>query len=219
MHLSSQLLKGGGRLYTIEYYETIERVRHYAQKNFTPLPNKKFYFLHDRNQFGEGYLANYLYSKGYEIIYPIEYPFEEQLNILANCESFASNVGSIAHNTLFVKDGTECLFIPRTCNGVLNEYQNLINQLRNLKVSYVDSSLSILRKDGNGPYCYIVSENLRKHFNDDVSEKFSFEDFIQFVMYAEKAKSEGLSVNDEEYKYLEKVFSEFIEYFDLQIQF
>lgn len=206
----------GGRRYTIEYDETIERIRYYAQKNFSPLPNKKFYFFHNRNQFGEGYLANYFYSKGYEIIYPFHYPFEEQLNILANCESFASNVGSIAHNTLFVKDGTECIFVPRTCNGALNEYQNLINQLRNLNASYVDSSLSIFRKDDNGPYCYIVSENLRKHFNDDVSEKFSFEDFIQFIIYSENANSEGLNVNQEEIKYLEKTFAEFVKQFDLQ---
>ena len=148
-------------------------------------------------------------TKGYEIIHPLKLSIDEQLNILANCESFVSQVGSIAHNTLFVKDGTECVFIPRTSDGATNNYQAAINQMRNLNATYIDSTLTIF--GGLGPYCYIVSENLRKHFNDDVTEKYTDEDFETFLVYLKYAKSRGLSENPSEIAYLRNVLPEFME--------
>lgn len=205
--------------YTLEYRETIERVRQFSMKNFSSLPNKKFYFFHGRNQFGEMYLANYLQSKSYVIINPLDYSLDDQLNILINCENFASSVGSISHNMLFVKDGTETLLIPRITGSVLNSYQRAINHMRNLNVFYVDSALSIFRKDHTGPYCYIVSENLRKHFGEEVTEKFSIEDIVQFAIYTNHANSEGIKPDENELKYFEKFLPEFIRQMNLQILF
>ena len=206
---SAQMGGGTGLFYTAEYVDTIERARQFAQKNFSTLPNKKFYFFHGRNQIGEERIAGYLETKGYEIIHPLKLSIDEQLNILANCESFVSQVGSIAHNTLFVKDGTECVFIPRTSDGATNNYQAAINQMRNLNATYIDSTLTIF--GGLGPYCYIVSENLRKHFNDDVTEKYTDEDFETFLVYLKYAKSRGLSENPSEIAYLRNVLPEFME--------
>ena len=200
---------GGGLSYTNEYVETIERARNFAQKNFSSLDKKKFYFFHGRNQIGEERIAQYLETKGYETIHPERLPLEEQLNILANCESFASNVGSIAHNTLFVKDGTETLLIPRTSGGALNNYQHAINQIRNLNVSYVDSFMPVC-SEGNGPYCYIVSENLRKHFGDEITEKYTEDDLKIFLAYIRYAKSKNIAENKNEIEYLRNVLPEFI---------
>lgn len=201
--------KGGGTdlLYTSEYVDTIERARQFAQKNFSSLPNKKFYFFHGRNQMGEERLASYLETKGYETIHPASLSMDEQLNILANCESFISQVGSIAHNTLFVKDSTECVFIPRKGGSAINQYQAFINQMRNLNASYIDSVLTIFGE--LGPYFYIVSENLRKHFGDEITEKYTEEDFEKFLIYYKSAKSQGLQEDSNEIKYLKNILPEF----------
>ena len=70
------------RYFTCEYQETIERIRNFTKKIFSPLPQKKFYFFHGRNQIGEERLANYFKSKGYAIVQPEKLPLEVQLRLL-----------------------------------------------------------------------------------------------------------------------------------------
>ena len=190
-------------------------IKNFAQKNFTPLSNKKFYFFHGRNQIGEELLANYFHSHGYEIISPATLPLDEQINILANCESFASSLGSIAHNTLFAKDGTHSIFIPRYGNHNLNPYQNMINDLRKLNVAYIDTTLSIYAVGANGTYCYIISKQLKEYFGDDWNGEYSEQDFISFLNYAvytHNAKEEtNQEFQENSQKYYAPIIGEFIE--------
>ena len=59
-------------------------------------------------------MADYFKSKGYEIIrHEQRADFDEELNLLINAESFASPIGSCAHNSLFLRDGAEAILIPR----------------------------------------------------------------------------------------------------------
>lgn len=89
-------------VYTKEYLDCIEQVRHFAQKNFAPMNQKKFFYNYGYDmQVDEQRLVQYIQSKGYEIIQPENLPLDEQLNILANCEQFASTEGSCSHNTIF----------------------------------------------------------------------------------------------------------------------
>lgn len=60
----------GGRGFTKEYVEMIDRARDFALKNRTPTSAKKVYYFHGRRQFGEERLAEYFKSKGYEIVRP-----------------------------------------------------------------------------------------------------------------------------------------------------
>ena len=170
--------------YTEEYMKTVDKILHFAEKNFIPFKQKKFYFFHGRNQFGEEKIAQYFHSKGYDIIQPEKFSFEEQLNIFFNCESFASSLGSISHNTIFCKNNIEAIFIPRY--PVLNSYQKAINQMKNLKVFYIDSTVSALSLAYFGPYCYIISEELLKHFGDTWNGKYSDEDLENFLEYMRK---------------------------------
>ena len=204
---------GGGRtpVFTEEYASTIDKVREFAHKNFSTLPEKKFYFFHGfGKQIGEERLAKYFQSKGYAIIQPEKLPLEEQLNIFANCESFASTVGSVSHNAMFLKDETETILIPRYCD--LNTIQLLLSQLEKLNVTYIDSQLSIFfQSQHGGPFCYIVSENLKKYFGDEVTEKYTEEDFSTFLSYVYYAKNIGLKENQQELTYLRNILPEFME--------
>ena len=175
----------------------------------SPTANKKFYLFHGSNRIGEERLANYFHSKGYDIVTPGLLPLEEQLNIFANCEELASTVGSISHNIIFLRDNANVILIQRK-GSYLNDYQQALNQVHDINVFYIDSALSIFQSVSEGPYCYIVSENLRKHFGDEITEKYTEEDFAAFLAYFRVAKSQGLVENPNEMEYLKTILPEFI---------
>lgn len=174
------------------------------------MSEKKFYFFYGRNQFGEERIANYFHSKGYVIVRPEKLPIDIQLNIFANCEEIASMAGSVSHNVIFLKNNSNVLLIPRR-SAFLNIYQTALNEVHNLNVSYIDSAISLFAPIFRGPYCYILSENLRKHFGDDIEEKYTDEDFAIFLLYLRHSKSCGLKENPMELEYMKNILPEFME--------
>lgn len=199
-----------GAFFTKEYVELIDRIRNFALKNYSPMSQKKFYFFHGTNQVGEERIAKYFESKDYVILRPEVLPLETQLNIFANCESFASPLGSVSHNIIFLKDKTNVILIPRRA-AFLNIYQHALNQIHDLNIFYIDSALSIFAEKFPEPFCYIVSENLRKHFGDEIKEKYTDEDFLAFLTYMTYATGKGLKENLNELEYSKNFFPEFIE--------
>ena len=199
------------RMITREYVETLDHIRNFSFKHKQPISHKKFYFFYGRKSLGEERLAQYFQSKGYVVIQPEKFSVEEQLNIFANCETLASLSGSCSHNMIFMKDNLDVLLIPRS--GYLTSLQEALNEVHQQNIFYVDSSLSIFTRQDKwaGPFCYIVSENLRKHFGDKVTEKYTEEDFATFLSYVRYAKMSGLKENPQELRYLKNILPEFIE--------
>ena len=183
---------GGKKFFTAEYREMIDRVRDFALKNRTPTSSKKIYYLYGRHQVGERRIADYFKSKGYEIILPEKLPLDEQLNVLINCESFASTLGSCSHNSLFLPDGAEAIFIPRAPH-VFTSYQQTIDQVHPLQVNYVDSSLSLFSGE-HGPNCFIISRQLKSFFGD-AFDGYESDDFRVFLKYVKDALHKGLDLN------------------------
>ena len=199
-------------MFSNEYLETIDIIKSFALKNYLPLSNKNFYIFYGRNSFGEERLANYFYSKGFAIVKPEKLSLEEQLNLFLNCTNFASTVGSCSHNVVFLKDFSNIHLIPRAIGTALNERQFGINHIPFIKnLGYVDSALSIFLDNLKGPFCYIVSENLRKYFGEKVKEKYTDEDFATFLAYVRHAKEKGLKENPKELEYLRNILPEFME--------
>ena len=194
------------RKFTNEYRETIEVVKNFALKNQTSSA-KKIYYFYGRNQIGEEKLAEYFSSKGYEIISPEKLTLDEQLNLLINAESFASTLGSCAHNSLFLREGTECIFIPRVANR-FRTYQTTINQINKLNAVYIDSTLSIFVK-GIELYCFIISEQLKKFFGDKF-EGYAEDDLKTFLTYLRFALNNDMKINPNTEKYYDKVLGEFL---------
>ncbi len=193
--------------FTDDYRATIDRVRNFALKNRTPTSSKKIYYFYGRAQFGEERLAEYFKSKGYEIISPERLTLDEQLNWLINADSFASTLGSSSHNSIFLRDGTEIISIPRAANR-FTDYQPPIDQVHPLNVNYVDSSLSIFGTV-NGSYCFIISEQLKKFFGDEFN---GYEDdFKIFLSYVKFSMSRGFKVNNQAMQYYAPTYQKFIE--------
>ena len=200
--------------FTNEYRETIDCIRSFGLKNSTPTSAKKIYFFHGKKgQFGEERMAEYFKSKGYEIINP-EKPrltFDEELNLLVNCESFASNIGSGSLNLIFLRDDTEAILIPRVASQFEDIYQEIINQVHPLNINCIDSTLSVFGEAiYSGRWLYIVSEQLKRFFGDKW-DGYEEEDFKNFLRYVKHYLGAGLAINSHiKARYYDKVFSNFM---------
>ena len=205
-----------GRYFTNEYVEMMDCVRHhllkcYGSLNHCTLPFKKVYFFHGmRGQIGEDRLAAFFSSKGYAIINPYKFSLEEELTILINCESFASAIGSASHNLIFLRDNAEVILIPR--GAYLTDYQEALNQIHNLRITYIDSTMSLFSKGGEGPYYYMISNKLQEYFGDKKEENFKYDekDLKNFIIYLKKSHSKGLPYNQKSMEYYGDVATEFI---------
>lgn len=193
--------------FTNEYRETIDRVKNFALKNLTPTSSKKIYFHYGVNQVGEERLAEYFKAKGYMPVSPERLTFDEQLNLLTNAESFASTLGSCAHNSLFLRAGTETILIPRAANR-WTDYQATIDQLNNLNAIYIDSALSLF-EHGNTSYCFIISRQLKKFFGDRF-DGYDEDDFKAFLEYVKICMNNGFRINKHAEKYYDEVLQEFL---------
>jgi len=205
---SSNLESRGGYEFSKEYLETVSQIKNFAKKNFTPFSQKKFYFFYGTNDIGEEAMAEYFKTKNYELIQPEKLSFEEQLNILANCENFASTLGSISHNSIFLKEGAESIYIPRWAE--LNQYQFALDTLQDLNVNYIDSSLSICAHHFRGPFCFIVSEQLKKFFGDDF-DGYSEQDFENFFIYIRFSANLKISPSAKMQEYYAPVLKNFLD--------
>lgn len=197
----------GTRKFTEEYREAVECVRNFALKNRTPIAADKIYYFHGQNQIGEDRIAEYFKSKGYEIVSPEKLTFDEQLNILINCKSFASTLGSCSMNSVFLRDDTEAILIPRSANRFTG-YQNTLNQVHPINAKYIDSSLSLFGR-GQHFYCYVISERLKKFFGDKF-DGYDEDDFKNFLQYVKNSISNNRVFSPETKKYYEPVLGDFL---------
>ena len=191
----------GTRFYTSEYKSIIERIRHYGRSHYIENGKKSIYLSARKrsryNEQGERKLEIYFRNLGYEIIYPEEYSFVEQLNIFLNCSEFASSIGSISHNIVFLNDHTKVCLIPRT--AFIPEYQLALDTLHDLKISYIDSTLSVfpdLNTPWTGPNYYIISDQLQKYFGTNYNYKVNK---FKFWVFKHLAYSMNEGVRPSEY--------------------
>ncbi|SET16303.1 Protein of unknown function [[Clostridium] aminophilum] len=164
----------GTRLYTEEYRNLIQKIRNCEKPRSIEKRTQKIYCSTRKrtryNEFGERRLEIYFRKLGFEIIYPEEHSFEEQLNLFRNCSEFAATVGSVSHNIMFLREHTKVWLIPRT--AFITEYQLAIDTLQDLEISYIDSTLSIYPDKKNpwtGPNFYIISDPLQKCFGTEIN--------------------------------------------------
>lgn len=197
-----------GSGFTEEYRETIDRLRDFAKKNRTTTSSKKLYFFYGTSQTGEERLAEYFKSKGYEIIsHAQRIDLDAELNMLINCESFVSTLGSCAHNSLFLPDNAETILIPRAANRFTG-FQQVVDQVHPINANYIDSSLSIF-ETFNGPYCFIISEQLKKFFGDTF-DGYEEDDFKVFLTYVRNSAGRGFKLNEKAVQYYAPIYFPFL---------
>lgn len=140
--------------------------------NLQPLPKIYFsrldFFGSRINEVGEKEIAESFQDNGFKIISPESLSFVEQVFYIHNCICMASLSGTIPHNAIFAKEGTEILILNRT--GLYNPPQLRINQLFDLNVTYIDVykgwNMYHSVDYGYGPFHIGVTDNLKLFFND-----------------------------------------------------
>lgn len=197
-------------VYTKEYVDFVSKIKNYALKNFSSMPQKNFYFFYGRGAFGEERIAKYFASKGYAIVQPERFSVDVQLNIFLNCENFAATLGTLTHNSMFLKDNSNVISIPRFPNYI-NHYQQALDTLHPLNHFYIDSSLSITTSNHLGPFYFIVSEQLKEFFGDEWTGEYSDEDFIIFLYYIKYALAKNLKPADRAEEYYAPILPKFKE--------
>ena len=184
-----------GRTYTTEYKALIENIC----SNVT-IPSKLKYdniylsrsnWIHVNPEFGESAIEKAFNKVGYKSISPEKYTFEEQLAMFMNAKSIVSTSGSLAHNSLFCKEGTEIIILRKSSSDCL-DYQQMIDQMKNHKVTYIDCNLSVFLTEhvGLGPFFLYINDKLSKFFKDrfsiNINENFSSKQFLEYSLLCMK---------------------------------
>lgn len=162
---SFYLEMGKGYFYTESYRKMINDIRLYSKKYYCENSKyRKVYFTYSQwlkwRSVGEVGVERYFRKQGYCLVAPETLSFEEQLQILANCESFASTTGSCAHNSVFLRDDCEVILIPR--RYYMTGYQEALNQLWKHNVVYISCDLYVM----TDLYFYYISSELKRYFHN-----------------------------------------------------
>ena len=133
----------------------------------SPVYNDKIYFSRTNlakavnTEFGEEFIEKVFEQNGYKIVYPEQLTLVQQIALIKGCKNFACISGSLAHNMLFAQDGASIIIINKT--SIVNGTQKVINEIRNLKVTYVDAFFELPYVSlGRGPFLLVPNINFYK---------------------------------------------------------
>ena len=146
-----------------------------------------------------------------QTVHPQEYSVKEQISIFKTAKSFVSTTGSLGHNSVFCNPGTEVILL-RKCFAVF-DYQLVINEARDLDVTYVDTHLTCFVNEApnNGPFFLYRNTNfcrfIKDRFNKIVSEDFSTQKYMRYARICMMRNDMKYRVNAPEY-YFKKLQEE-----------
>lgn len=145
--------------YSREYVETIDRIVAEALKRYPVKNCPKLYFSRTpRDERRSNKLIDKeMKRQGYKIVAPVNLSVAEQISYLQGCDKFMVTDGSIAHNAIFLREGTEFALL-RKC-PVLNWYTTAIIGAKNLKATIIDCHLSTI-SGGYKPFFFYVNKHL-----------------------------------------------------------
>lgn len=134
-------------LYSAEYESIISSMIRTLEKNenrdFQTF--EKVYFTRTNintkgREYGEKTLERVFRRLGFEIVAPEKYSLEEQFFILSHCNELAVTEGSISHSAIFCRPKTKLILLRKSF--YVNGYQSIINEIRDLDVTYIDAHCS-----------------------------------------------------------------------------
>lgn len=186
-----------GRVYTAEFVETIDALRNCA-KEITGSP-KKVYFSRvswrsGKPDFGEKLIAQAFLSKGgCQSVSPEKLSFKDQLNLFHGLDTLVTTEGSIAHNALFMREGAEVVILRKA--RYLNDYQFMINQIRGLRVTYIDAFrdefLALPREPWRGPFFLYINERLARYLG--CATQLQVGQYVMYMLAYAKMKARQLA--------------------------
>ena len=186
---NSLFFHDGTRHFTKDYTATIDAITNAVpanlDKKFEKIYLSRTHFTKGNADFGERSLESVFKRFGYTIIHPQEYSVLEQIAIFKAAKSFVSTTGSLGHNSVFCNRNTEVILL-RKCWATF-DYQLVINEAKELVVTYVDTHLTCFVNDqsNNGPFYLYRNANfcrfIKDRFNITVREDFSTKRYMRYM--------------------------------------
>lgn len=186
---NSLFFHNGTRHFTKEYTTTIDAITDAVpanlDKKFEKIYLSRTHFTKGNADFGERSLESVFKRLGYTIIHPQEYSVLEQISIFKAAKSFVSTTGSLGHNSVFCNRNTEVILL-RKCWATF-DYQLVINEAKELDVTYVDTHLTCFVNEApnNGPFYLYRNANfcsfIKDRFNLNVREDFSTKRYMRYM--------------------------------------
>ena len=147
---SSLIYRDGERYWTNDFKETILRIKKAYSKFFTSesLLHKVYFsrssFVDISHEVGEKDIEEVFEKNGFEIIHPESIPFVKQMQIVSQCSEFVATEGSVSHWVVFCSPNTNVTILRKA--DYVNTYQVVINEVADVKVTYVDAHMSNVDK-------------------------------------------------------------------------
>ncbi len=133
---------------------------------------KRIYFSRNewnKAEYGQEAIENFFLKNGFQIVYPEKIPLVSMIAMAQNAEIIGAPSGSVAHNILFARDGTQVIWIEKS--AIYNQHQANIDRIKQLDISYVDANAVFFPVgNGNGPFIFLWNDWLErfaknKHWN------------------------------------------------------
>ncbi len=164
---NSMILSHGRRLYTIEFKQTIERIKNSVGQKQYPIYEKVYLSrtaINQKRDYGELYVER-LFEKvgGYTILHPEKLSIEEQVYIAMHCKCLAATVGSVSHTAIFCAPQTQLIELQKA--NYINGYQVMIEHLIEGRVTYIDANHTLpLKYPWGGPFFMAKTRYLANYF-------------------------------------------------------
>ena len=177
------------RYYTDSFSRTVESIISGVRKESEPVKRKKIYLSRAQwkcgnTDFGEWQVEKAFKDKGFEILRPETLSFRELVSAMQNCECLGATEGSCAHNSIFLPKGSKILILRKA--DYVNEYQPVINEVRDLDVVYIDAHESFLLASHSapfsGPFFIWVNKYLSAFLK--IKTHFPLLSFMRYIVYA-----------------------------------
>ncbi|MEG1553363.1 MAG: glycosyltransferase 61 family protein, partial [Kiritimatiellia bacterium] len=152
----------GGQWWSQTYKCTCDALRDAV----SPAEVKKVFF--GRNAFdwasskerGEEKLQELFKKAGYRVFTPESLTVAQEIALVKGCSSFVALSGTIPHNLVFAKEGTEAIILQKFEHE--SSHQNLINEMRTLNVYNLSAFFGFLPVEiGVGPFLLGITPEVK----------------------------------------------------------
>ncbi len=168
--------------YTDEFLTVYRTIGEKALKGATGNKKyaKKIYLtrtmLSKKDCFNEEYFVNFYKKRGYEIIAPETYPFDEQIRILANAQEVVSTLGTLTHLILFIPNKVKLTILLRQNEVGAARQQLMMNLAMDIDYSLIDVSMNLLPTSHAGGVFLIGPTPQWKAYLDENGFEYSEQD-------------------------------------------
>lgn len=160
----------GGNYYTKEFKDMISIIVSNSLVSKIKTPSKVYFSrtkFNNGKERGEEKIEKIFKANGYEVVYPESLSVKEQITYLNKAQEIAMVSGSLSHNLMFSKNEKLHAIILNKMS-LVNNYQSVIDDMTNIKITYIDSFFSPLQVlFGAGPFLLSNTKHLRQFIKDN----------------------------------------------------